>query len=240
MAAVRKPGRVAIAGVQGGFELADLVATELLHPRAERSQARAFRRGPLETPRRGVHHERARVAHVLRRGRPVGQPLVGAEGVLEEGGERAGVAHPGRLGRVGGESHEPRDEPGQVAPADRERRIEVQQHPRHRREHRHGGERQRVVQAAEHAEVAEGGALARLSPIDHADLEAGALQETGAAHPDDARPDDSDAARAGHRFNTGARGRRGAGARLRVAGGGSCPRPGRRRNGPGYRSRRAA
>ena len=55
-----------------------------------------------------------------------------------------------------------------------------------------------MIDAAEHAEVAEGGPHSRRSPVDHRDLVAGALQETGAAHPDDPRPDYRDAARGGH------------------------------------------
>ena len=225
--------------MQGGLELADLVPVELLHPGAEGAQARALPRRLRKAPRRGVDGERSFAAHVLRGGRPLGQAPVGAEGVLEEGGQRAGVAHPGRLGSVGGEAHEPREEAGQVAPADRERRIVVQQHPRNRCQHRNGGKRQRVVQAAEHAEIAEGGAPARLAPVDHADREARALQEARAAHAHDARPDHGDTARRGHRLSTAARGRRCCAGARRVAAAGSCPRPGRRRSAPACRSRRA-
>ena len=199
VAAVGEPGRVAVVRMQGRLELTDLVRTELVHPRAERAEPRTLGRSLLEAARGAVHGEGARVADVLLGGRSDGEPPVGLQGVPEQGGERAGIAHAGRGGRIGREAREPGGKAGQVAPSDRERRAGVEQVARQRRKHGHGRQGQGVVEAAEHAQVAEGSAHSGRPSIHDAHLESRALQESGAAHADDARPDDRDPTPAAHR-----------------------------------------
>jgi hypothetical protein len=99
-------------------------------------------------------------------------------------------------GRPAGEheAHEPRRDPRQVAPADRQRRERVAQHPRHlAHDARHGGRHD--AGRREDPRVAARGLVAGLLRVEDGHPEAGALQVQGAADADHARADDGDVPR---------------------------------------------